>query len=448
MVRLSTGRGRRSPTRPWLEALEERRLLSGVAPIPYAPPPGPGGVQVQAPAIVLGGQVRKDQSTLTGQEKQDFVDAVKQLKVTFNPGSDLSVYDEFVQAHHDAFAGGHAHAGAAFLPWHREFLREFEQALQTVNPNVTIPYWRFDVDDSFTSSLWNPDFLGGNGDPDDNHIVKDGPFRQGQWTLLYDGPDLRRDFGGGFLHLDLPQTSDVEALFGIRQYDVFPYDVGSELNKSFRNSMEGFNYPSGAPELHNRVHVWVGGSMAIQDSPQDPVFWMLHANLDRLWAEWENRYGLQYEPEQGGRPGQNLHDAMFPFGAVTPADVLDHWGLGYRYDTEPPFGLTVGPGNGPGAPGPGTGGRGGNRPARAPAFSGADVLAAGHAGHAGLPDATVALLGALAGGDGPAGDHGGHTPSGPAAGGLTDPMTPMGFMAPGGVHAGTGGAERFTGACT
>jgi hypothetical protein len=139
---------------------------------------------------------------------------------------------------------------------------------------------------------------------------------------------------------------------------------------------------------------------------------------------------------------------MYPFGGVTPADVLDHRALGYRYDTEPPFttGTVAPPGNGPGPPAPGTGGRGGILPDLA--FSGATALAAAHAGHAGLPDAGGSLLGALAGSDGPAGDHGGPTPFAPAPGGLTDPMARMGLMAPGGVHAGTGGVERFTGTCT
>jgi tyrosinase len=277
-------------------------------------------------------RVRKNQSTLTDLEKQDFIEAVKGLKNTFRPGSALSVYDEYVQLHGEAFAGGHAHGGPAFLPWHRELLLRFENDLRTIRPNVTIPYWDFTVDNQPTSSLWAPNFLGGTGSPNDDYIVRDGPFRAGEWVLVFDQPELRRSFG---LRVEtLPTAADVEAAFRISQYDAPPWDLTSPLDESFRNTLEGFNHPSGEPQLHNRVHSWVGGSMAIQFSPNDPVFWLLHANLDRLWAEWQAIYGLTYVPTMGGPPGHNLFDPMSPFGSVRPVDVLDHFALGYRYDTE------------------------------------------------------------------------------------------------------------------
>lgn len=287
--------------------------------------------QCSSPPAPESLRVRKNQSSLSDQEVADFVNAVLTLKSTFRPGSSLSVYDEFVQRHGEAFTGGHSHGGPAFLPWHRQFLLEFEDTLRQVNPNVTVPYWDFTVDNQATSSLWRPEFLGGNGDPNDNGIVKDGPFQQGDWKLQFDGPDLRRNFG--VLLPTLPTAADVSAALGVPQYDAFPYDVGSPLDESFRNNLEGFNHPTGEAELHNRVHLWIGGSMAIIYSPNDPIFWLLHANIDRVWAEWQAIYGLDYLPVMGALPGQNLHDIMSPFHTA-PADVLDHLALGYRYDTE------------------------------------------------------------------------------------------------------------------
>jgi tyrosinase len=421
-----------------LEPLEARTLLSSVAPgagAAAAPQTGPPTASTY---------VRKNQSALTDREKSDFIDAIKTLKTTYNPGSTLSIYDEFVQTHYNAFASGQAHEGPAFLAWHREFLLLFEQELQTVNPAVTIPYWDFTVDNSASSSIWDKHFLGGNGDPNDNWIVKDGPFARGQWTLNvdgYDGTDLRRQFGE-FVS-SLPTAADVANALQADLYDVYPYDSGSPIDHSFRNNIEGFNHPTAEPELHNRVHGWIGGSMAIAYSPNDPVFWMLHADIDRVWAEWEDQNGYVYAPEEGGRQGQNLYDAMTPFG-VTPASVLDHWALGYRYDTEPADG-----GSGGGAAAPLTARPG----AGAGAFSGALASAALHGLH-GVARVDGGPLTAWAGSVGLLGEHGAHAFGEMTAGGLTGLAQQEGVAGEGPgmvaavVHAGSGGAERPTQACT
>jgi hypothetical protein len=41
-------------------------------------------------------------------------------------------YDQYVEWHMNA--GAAAHAGPAFFPWHREFLRRLELDLQAINP--------------------------------------------------------------------------------------------------------------------------------------------------------------------------------------------------------------------------------------------------------------------------------------------------------------------------
>jgi tyrosinase len=278
-------------------------------------------------------RVRKNQSSLTAREKEEFVAAVKQLKKTSRPGATTSIYDEYVLIHREAMLIGAIHDGPAFLPWHREFLRRFEEDLQAVNPSVTLPYWDFTVDNLATSSLWSDDFLGGNGDPADRNIVKTGPFRQGEWKLEFDGPDLKRDFGGFPGAPTLPTAADVQATLEVRTYDADPWNRNSDIAESFRNHLTGWNHPFGEDQMHNRVHLWVGGTMGYNTSPNDPVFFLLHANLDRLWVEWEVQHGLNYLPEVGAVAGHNLHDRMSPFG-VSPAGVLDHRALGYRYDTE------------------------------------------------------------------------------------------------------------------
>src|SRR5207237_770766 len=101
--------------------------------------------------------------------------------------------------------------------------------------------------------------------------------------------------------------------------------------------------------IHNRVHLWVAGGTPPQftdagdmfwgTSPNDPVFWLHHANLDRLWAAWRRMYPSEpYRPSGSGSEvgpaGHNLYDKMQPWNEKTPADVLDHRTLGYSYDTD------------------------------------------------------------------------------------------------------------------
>jgi tyrosinase len=50
------------------------------------------------------------------------------------------------------------------------------------------------------------------------------------------------------------------------------------LYNAFEPSLEG------AP--HNPVHDIIGNVMATMNSPTDPIFWLHHANVDRLWVAW------------------------------------------------------------------------------------------------------------------------------------------------------------------
>ena len=43
-------------------------------------------------------------------------------------------------------------------------------------------------------------------------------------------------------------------------------------------------------------------------SARDPIFWMHHANIDRIWSEWMHRHGQHYLPITGGPIGHNLDD--------------------------------------------------------------------------------------------------------------------------------------------
>jgi tyrosinase len=303
--------------------------------------------------------IRKDQSSLTDDEKATFVDAIlalKQAPSMLHPGSPTaSRYDDYVELHVKAMMAmpeGWAHQGPAFFPWHRVLLIHLERDLQQVtgDPTLSIPYWDWIEKPEF------PSFLGGDGDPDHGFDVVDGPFGRDKWIFnVVDSPGmarhLQRRFGFGDLDeagnpakMDLPSAAAQDTALKIRWYDAVPWDATSPSASSFREVAE--------VDLHNQVHRWVGGfwtsdgalatgTMMQMTSPNDPVFWLHHCNLDRLWAAWQTLHprSAPFLPQGGAAPGHNLRD-MLLFGdpmpwveTYTAATVIDTYALGYSYDS-------------------------------------------------------------------------------------------------------------------
>lgn len=272
--------------------------------------------------------VRKNQATLTAQEKSDFVAAVLELKR-------LGRYDAYVTTHNtflmsDVDNGPRtAHRSPSFMPWHRSFLLRFERDLQSINPKVTLPYWDWTVDRTPDATLWGPDLLGGSGRAGDDQVTT-GPFAfsGGKWPLTVrpDSRDfLQRSLGAGVN--ELPTRADVLSVLAVTTYDAAPWNSSSATG--FRNQLEGWR----GVNLHNRVHVWVGGSMGTGMSPNDPAFWLHHCFIDKLWAEWQSRHpGVYYAPMDATPNVVAFEDPMKPWNDTTPADMLNHLRY-YHYDS-------------------------------------------------------------------------------------------------------------------
>lgn len=140
----------------------------------------------------------------------------------------------------------------------------------------------------------------------------------------------------------LPTAPEVENALNVVPYDRAPWHFQSGVGGgSFRAGLEG--------GIHNPGHMWTGGSMMAMSSPNDPVFWLHHCNIDRLWALWQQRNpGSSYLPPSGTPRvvrGHALDDPMRPWdqeaNPPTPSKVLDHQALGYSYDTDPVSGRVL-----------------------------------------------------------------------------------------------------------
>jgi tyrosinase len=223
--------------------------------------------------------IRKNYRSLSNVERDRFVQALQHVKSN-------GIVDQFATLHATHFSHG-IHRSSHFLPWHRELLRRFENALRTHHPDVTIPYWDSTVDRSPSDPLWNNSFLG-------------------QFNTAW---DLGRVLGSD----TLPTVEQVQTNRGRGTYDIF--------------------WPELERDIHNPPHRWVGGVMASAASPGDPVFYMHHCWIDLLWVLWQLAHPTAPFVSSGADLGVN--DPLMEWPDRTPADVLDHYALGYSYDIEP-----------------------------------------------------------------------------------------------------------------
>lgn len=78
---------------------------------------------------------------------------------------------------------------------------------------------------------------------------------------------------------------------------------------------------------HNTVHGWVGGTMNnIMISPADPLFWLHHAEVDRIWSAW------QANPANTGKnPTLTAAAATMDPWTETAAQLSSITALGYTY---------------------------------------------------------------------------------------------------------------------
>ncbi|HWS39029.1 MAG TPA: tyrosinase family protein [Actinoplanes sp.] len=263
---------------------------------------------------------RKSIAAMTSAEKTAFANALRTFKTTAAPSGRR--YNWYIDQHITYFARtndqiSHAHQAPSFFPWHREYLRLLELDLQGVsgNPNLFIPYW----DWTQTASPFTADFCG---------TITNGSVNSGNFSPNWGWSIYRSSIQTNFLQRRLgqgasrPTTAAVNNVQAFTVYDQSPWN--GTVSNSYRNRNE--------IELHNRVHNYVGGHMGTREAPNDPVFWLHHCNIDRLWWLWQQNRGIDtYQPRTGTttRVVDNT-ETMQPFGR-TPSSVRDIAALGYTY---------------------------------------------------------------------------------------------------------------------
>lgn len=233
---------------------------------------------------------RKNFVDLTSDERDRLADALNDLY-------SRDVIEHHADEHGSNFNNG-IHWGPAFLPWHRYMLNEVEKEMRRFDARVTLPFWDWTRADSRDIDV----------EP---------------WKSFFGG---RNNTGGRFDHWSYNRAAA-------------PGGTLPSLNSVIAELQSGsfFAFRSMECGSHFGAHNWTGGTMAGGNSPLDPLFYLHHCNVDRLWAIWQLNHpgATQYTLDPGAGCTEvdeafvALNDPMI--GGATPASVLDRNALGYFY---------------------------------------------------------------------------------------------------------------------
>ncbi|KAK7046422.1 hypothetical protein R3P38DRAFT_3307777 [Favolaschia claudopus] len=216
------------------------------------------------------------------------------------------------------------HFTGLFLPWHRWYVAVYESALkERCGFKGVSPYWNWveDSKDVFNSPMFKDSSprsgLGGWGDPANDIRVPDGAFSNASsFRLTYPAPHtLRRNWTAQpFLNFPLPGFM-TEAEEQVQANATFTPAERDKLVHGFVGDYVGFQkYFEGFNGSHGAVHLMMGGDLGGKcpgDAPSDcvggptfsanePLFWMHHAMVDKMWYDWQNAHTANKKAFFGG----------------------------------------------------------------------------------------------------------------------------------------------------
>ncbi|MBI1406212.1 MAG: hypothetical protein GC145_08820 [Caulobacter sp.] len=220
----------------------------------------------------------------------------------------IALHADMNQRHHNSWR---------FLPWHRLQLVWFERIVADLSGRAAfaLPYWDWD-DDRVPDLIFT----------DDAFRLAGREVRQGESIQAYMRANGRTYTGR--------ITDDFATFFGR------PRNARPSGQRGYSGSAEW----SG----HNMLHGFVGGDMGRLDrSPNDPLFWMHHANIDRIWSLWHQRNSDQIYPkswrDEAFTGFVDARGRLAP--TATAASTLTTAGFGYDYafDPTPPIVFATAP---------------------------------------------------------------------------------------------------------
>lgn len=248
------------------------------------------------------------------------------------------------------------HNTGFFFPWHRLYVQTWEDALRLkCGYDGASPYWDWtlDAEDFYHATFWNEstyDGLGTWGDPNNDYQIFDGGLKD--IKVAYPIPhNIRRNFTlqpllSGVFGSNGPPVESLSLKMNTKftkwvVEGILETNTGDFLN--FQTSVENFSGP------HSPIHLIVGGDLGVtcpfgsgppvcypgpKWAPNDPIFFLHHAMIDKLWYDWQHKHPSNKDAFVGGsvswQANSSLVFAEYPTGAppwlntssVMPSDGL------------------------------------------------------------------------------------------------------------------------------
>ncbi|KAK4161064.1 hypothetical protein QBC43DRAFT_380935 [Cladorrhinum sp. PSN259] len=167
-----------------------------------------------------------------------------------------------------------AHSAGQFLPFHRLYVRAHEHALfQECGYTGAQPYWDETLDaGAFSQAIIFDDDVGFGGDGvGPSKCIQTGPFANYINSL---GPGYNLTD-----HCIQRQINDTQSRYAAKKFE--DACLAKDTFLQFWPCLEGTPHGAG--------HAGVGAQMLNGiSSPGDPLFFLHHAWLDRMWAKWQD----------------------------------------------------------------------------------------------------------------------------------------------------------------
>jgi len=235
------------------------------------------------------------------------------------------------------------HGNFFFLAWHRMYLYYFERILRDASGSATfdLPFWDYENPNfrHLPEPFWNP------ADASNSLFVaqrapgwNDGTRAFQPSTVSATAALATTPFCNCLSGSCAPCISGLpdDQAFGSR-YTPVPVHSGS-----------GFGAIESQP--HNVVHTAIGGNVGwmsyVDCAARDPIFWLHHANIDRLWQVWLNQGGGRQNPISPSNPWTQTPYTFFDVGGaevtLTACEILNMaTQLDYVYEGVPVENVTL-----------------------------------------------------------------------------------------------------------